>query len=641
MSYSSEDPPVFPSSRRQFVSPLFPAEVEQTTKMPQSDNVKPAGDRSISSQATLKVPRLGGVVPAGEGSASSLDRLENREGVQLGNHNKAWKPGTLGFESSEDGSDFVTLATIPLIVLRTISRQQGSPQPVMKSEISEAAGSAAFVGVGNIGGSLLKYGGNLVIQRGFGAAAFGLYTLSMSVVNLVAAIFNLGLDDAMVRYVSIYRTKRQTGSLQGLSIFCTAIVGVTGILGALLVFFYAPFLAAIKHSPGLTPLLQIMAPMVPLLCMQTIWISGLQGFKEFRWRVLLQRVLMPLILIILLLGSLIFFYNLAAIFIVALINALIGAVLSLSFYFRKVSSIVTSGTEEYRLREWLSFAAPNLLTAVVDTVLESVDTLLLAYFAISNVALGQYAAAIKISGFILMPQVSFNAMFAPTIAELHAKGEQQKLAALFKIVTKWVITFSLPVFLIATLFSSSLLGISGGEFVSAWPLVIAFSVGNMVNISTGAVGYMLLMTGHSKISFLNSLAAVIVNIVLGIILTPRYGAMGVAIATGLAVCTVNLMKLLQVRFLVKMQPYRLDVLKPLGAGAISALLTGGLLYLLGIAHFSFQISRFHISFQLFLVPVFLVSYIGLLRLFKVSPEDKVVLDALRRKFRRGKKNKKR
>jgi len=377
--------------------------------------------------------------------------------------------------------------------------------------------------------------------------------------------------------------------------------------------------------------------------MQTIWLSGLQGFKDFKWRVLLQRIFMPIILILLLLVVVIFFHNLTAIIIATVIYGVIGAVLSFYFLFLKIARAPRSGPEEYELRDWVGFAAPNFLTSIVDTVLESTDTLLLAFFAISNVELGLYAAAIKISSFIAMPLASFNAMFAPTIAELHNQGEHQKLTAMFQVVTKWSITFSLPIFWIATLFSVFLLGISGSQFTAAWPLVIAFSLGSMINVGTGSVGYVLLMTGHTKTSFLNSLTAVIVNIAVGMILAPRYGAMGVAVATGLAVSVVNLMRLLQVRVLVKMQPYRWDVLKPLVASFISALFTGALLYLLGQAHLYLQISRFHVSFELLLIPVFIVSYVGLLVLFQTSPEDKIVLNMLRKKFRRGKgeKNKRR
>lgn len=240
-----------------------------------------------------------------------------------------------------------------------------------------------------------------------------------------------------------------------------------------------------------------------------------------------------------------------------------------------------------------------------------------------------------------MPQASFNAIFAPTIAELHSQGEHKKLAAMFQVVTKWAITFSLPIFGIATLFASSLLGIFGPRFITAWPLVVAFALGTMINVSTGSVGYLLLMTGHTKISFINSLTAVIVNVGVGVVLTPRYGAMGVAVATGLAVAVVNVMRLLQVRILVKMQPYRWDVLKPVGAWLISSLLTAGLLNLLNHAHLHIQIGKAQLSLELSLVPVFLATYIVLLMLFKISPEDQIVLNMLRKRLKRGKKNKKR
>jgi O-antigen/teichoic acid export membrane protein len=697
-----EELPDLPSQRRYHRLHLFPWE-EATQKVSQFNGVKRPGSNQIAAEPTQQLPRFNGGKPSEGRQApagptqrvSQFNSVRRPQGRQTtaeptptlpefnsvrrpqGRQTTAGSPHKMPLPSrarspegrrpvsasplrlparmqpipyklepqnaplrTEDDSELDKLATIPVMVLRDISKQQGSPEPVMKSEISNAAGSAAFVSIGNIGGSILKYGSNLVIQRGFGPAGFGLYSLSLSLVTLVVAIFNLGLDDAMVRYVSIYRAKWRSGSLRGLAIFCSALVGVSGLIGAFCVLFLAPWLAAIKHSPDIIPLLQEMSPMVPLMTLQTIWISGLQGFKEFRWRVLLQRILLPVILILLLLGALILFHDLQALVLATIIYSVIGAILSLSFFLRKVSNVVGSETEEYQLREWFGFATPNFLTSVIDTVLESADTLLLAYFAISNTGLGQYAAAIKISGFILMPQASFNAMFAPTIAELYSKGERQKLEAMFKVVTKWAITFSLPIFGIATLFSASLLAISGDKFVEAWPLVIAFCIGTMINVSTGSVGYMLLMTGHQKTSFLNSLTAVIVNVGIGFILAPRYGPMGVAIATGMAVSIVNLMRLLQVRLLVKMQPYRWDVLKPVAAWLVSSLFTGSLLYLLSLAHISVRIYNVRLPFELSLVPVFLVTYIGLLARFKVSPEDQIVLDMLRRKFKRGKKNKK-
>src|SRR5207248_8215830 len=223
--------------------------------------------------------------------------------------------------------------------------------------------------------------------------------------------------------------------------------------------------------------------------------------------------------------------------------------------------------------------------------------------------LGEYGAAIRINSFIAMPLLTLNNIFAPTIAELHSRGETKKLEVMFKLVTKWSNTFSFPIFLITALFSRYLLGISGSGFVAAWPLVIAFGVGSMINAATGSVGYMLLMTGYQKLSFLNSIAAVVVNVVLGVILAPRYGAMGVAVSTGLAIAVVNLLRLFQVRLLLKVHPYRWDVLKPLWAGLISAAPVGALLFLLSSIKSSFTLGHAIVSLELSLIPVFLVGYI--------------------------------
>jgi O-antigen/teichoic acid export membrane protein len=187
------------------------------------------------------------------------------------------------------------------------------------------------------------------------------------------------------------------------------------------------------------------------------------------------------------------------------------------------------------------------------------------------------------------------------------------------------------------LFSRPLLGLSGAGFVDAWPLLLALGVGNMLNAGTGPVGYMLNMTGHQKLVFLNSLTAITVNIVLGIALTPRYGALGTAIATGLSYGVLNLMRLLQVRLLLKLHPYRWDTLKPIGAGLISALLIGMLLYPLSFIGLRVEVFNKDLPLQLALIPVFLACYAGVLVLFKAGPEDKIVLDKLRKKLVHGKK----
>jgi O-antigen/teichoic acid export membrane protein len=557
----------------------------------------------------------------------------------------------------DDDPEFEKRSTLPMMVLQGISDQQGKKQVEMKAEVSGAAGAAGMVGIGNIIGSILKYGSTFIIQYSLGPGLYGLYTLSFSLITLVSSIFSLGLDNAMIRYVAIYRGKKQADSLQGLMVFCTMVVGIAGLIGALLMLFFTPSLVAFwstlrpEHAVNnkatlaqMTPMLQLMAPMIPLLGMQVVWFGGLRGFKAFKWRVLATSILQPIVQIFLLIIMARFFRNVTGVALVMLLSTLFSTLLYLYFLFYEFSRVASTEPEQYELREWLVFSTLNFLTNIIITVLDSIDTLLLAFYGISKIDIGQYGAAIKFGPIITMPLLSLNIIFAPIIAELHSKGERQKLEEMFKIVTKWAITFSLPLFLIASLFSAYLLGLSGAGYISAWPLVIAFSLGNMLGAATGSVGSMLLMTGHNKLSFINSLLAVVVNVVLGILLTPRYGAMGTALSTGLAVCVLNIMRLVQVGVVLKMQPYRWDTLKPLGAGLLSSAITGTLLYLLSHAsiHDSFILGHAVISLELGLIPVFIASYVGVLILLKLDPADEIVLNALRKKFHKfgiGKKKK--
>jgi len=277
--------------------------------------------------ATDTPPRL-----ARQGLAEERATQQGTRNAEGASFNRVWIPGTTGFNDRPPSlpHTFQKHETFPMMILRGVSTQQGQSTPVMDSEISGAAGSAAIVGVGTIVGNVARYGNNFLIQRAFGRGPYGLYTICLSIVVLVSSIFNLGLDDAMIRYVAIYRGKKQPHLLRGLTIFCSSIIGVTGFIGAFVVLFLAPSLAALKHAPAVLPLLQMMIPFIPLTCMQVVWSAGLQGFKAFKWSVLTQRMIIPILMFVLLAIVVVFFRSLFlnGVVIVLLISTSIGAIAS-------------------------------------------------------------------------------------------------------------------------------------------------------------------------------------------------------------------------------------------------------------------------------------------------------------------------
>ncbi|GCE23422.1 flippase [Dictyobacter kobayashii] len=516
-------------------------------------------------------------------------------------------------------------ATLPMIVLKGIAGQQGNVAPVMHSEISGAASGAAIIGIGNIVGSILKFGSNYLLQVGFGATLYGLYSICLAMVQLVASLCNLGLSDTVIRYTAIYQSRQQIRSLQGLLRFCTMIAAIMGLTGSCCILLFSTVFAVSKHEPALAPLLRLMSPLVFLFCLQAVWLGSLQGLKLFKWRVIAERLVVPCVLLLL---AMLFFWLAPSLYTIALatILSMVAGTLACAYFLYRAVMRPKRGRLQYDVQEWLSFAVFNFLTSITEVVLESIDTLLLVVLVVSDTQIGQYNAAIKISDFIAMPLFSLNTMFAPTIAELHSQGEAQKLETMYQVVNKWIIMLSLPIFCIATLFSQPLLQLSGKSFFAAWPLLVVSAIGSMINASTGSVGYVLLMTGHQRISFINSLISVSLNILLGLLLIPHFGAMGTAIGTTVTLAIINILRYIQIRSLLKFYPYNWHILKPMGAGLFSTLLVGGLLFLLADAV---------LPVRLLLIPLFILCYAGCLYLFKIGPEDAIVLDAFRRKFTRS------
>jgi O-antigen/teichoic acid export membrane protein len=96
---------------------------------------------------------------------------------------------------------------------------------------------------------------------------------------------------------------------------------------------------------------------------------------------------------------------------------------------------------------------------------------------------------------------------------------------------RWVMLFSLPVFIGVIIFSGQLMHLSGSEFLPGKTTLIIICCGQLINVGFGPVGNFALMTGHEKFNTIYMAIGIFINIALNLILTPRMGLNGTAIAT--------------------------------------------------------------------------------------------------------------
>src|SRR5580698_6794146 len=80
----------------------------------------------------------------------------------------------------------------------------------------------------------------------------------------------------------------------------------------------------------------------------------------------------------------------------------------------------------------------------------------------------------------------------------------------------------------------------GPEFVGGQPALILMCVAQLFSISCGPVGNISIMTGHERFNTIGIVISMIITIVLNLLLTPRYGLMGSAIAVSAAIVVWNI-----------------------------------------------------------------------------------------------------
>jgi O-antigen/teichoic acid export membrane protein len=271
--------------------------------------------------------------------------------------------------------------------------------------------------------------------------------------------------------------------------------------------------------------------------------------------------------------------------------------------------------------ELFYYSLPLVFARFMNIIISRSNTILVGFFR-DGTSTGLFTAAVTLSPFISLSLLSFGKIFAPIISELWEKGDVAELKRTFKTVTKWIFSLGFPVFLIFMLFAPSLLLVFGEDFALADTTLRLLALGQIVNAIVGPVGFVLSMTGRQKLNLVNSIGLAVLNVILNILLIPRYGIAGAALATSIALGLLNIVRVIEVKMIYGFTPFRWDLYKPALAGAI----TLGIFYFVktrlvweGIAH------------TLVLCAAFLIVYIVLLFLFGLKEEKQVLIEILRRR----------
>lgn len=168
---------------------------------------------------------------------------------------------------------------------------------------------------------------------------------------------------------------------------------------------------------------------------------------------------------------------------------------------------------------------------------------------------GVYAIASRAAELTGLAMSATNTVLAPKIAQLYHAGDHATLRRLVHGAMRRVMAVSLPLGVVLFVGADWLLTVFYGERFAGGAVVMRILiVAQVLVVGSGPLGTVLNMTGHTRANTNNMLIAVILNVVLNVLLIPRFGANGAAAATAVSLVASRILLSFQARRYLGVQP---------------------------------------------------------------------------------------
>jgi O-antigen/teichoic acid export membrane protein len=478
-------------------------------------------------------------------------------------------------------------------------------------------------------GKLFTYGARILmtilLARILGADQYGLYSLAMTTAALIATFAALGMDSAVVRYVSRSAAHDDPAGIRGTLQVGLGLPALAATVGGLVTFAFANEIASrLLGQPSVADLLRVTAVLVPLTVMSRQLAAALQGFKRIELAVLAEQFAQPVfrmavLVVLALVGLTAWNATVAATAAAGMATLLLGV-----FVIGRVRRVAHVRPRR-SARELVTFSIPVYFSNLVTTFGGTIQTFLLSILG-TLTEIGIFAVANHVNLISTLFHSSIVASSMASFAELDARGDRSALGSLYRLTSRWTFTLNLPFFLFAVLFPTQLMGLFGAEFVDGASALIVLAFAGLVNSSTGTSGALLDMSGHTKVKLINATIGVAASVVLSVALIPAFGVLGAAVAALGATASVNVLRLVQLRVLTGLSPYDRSFLVPIGAAMAAGAAALAMLALAGSMPGPIQV--------LLGGGALLAVYAAVLMRFGMSQQDRAFLTRVRERLRR-------
>ncbi len=378
-----------------------------------------------------------------------------------------------------------------------------------------------------------------------GVEQYGLWALVLAITGMLG-LLDFGLATAAVKFVA-----ERTGAddVEGRNRILSTLLTAYLVLGAAALCIAAGFatnvdasllndsLDAPNRGPALAMLIGATVALGLLLSLFRAALAG-SGCMHLGNAVEIGMALLSAALSVYFLSSGLGVVGLAAALAISTALGLIG-MLALTYWRLDRLELRLRFESWHELRVLLTFSSwVFVANAAVLLILRMDPVIIKAYLPLSAVAV--YAIAARIAEYALLLNKQFSNALMPLVSQAHARGSEDTVRNVLTNGTRYLLALALPMLVLTAFHAEKFLLLwLGEEFLGAAPIVqlLAAAVACMaVQLNASNV---LGMTGRHRFVSMSMGASALLNLTLTVLLLPRYGLVGAAIATLTAALIVD------------------------------------------------------------------------------------------------------
>jgi len=411
----------------------------------------------------------------------------------------------------------------------------------------------------------------ILISRLFGQTLYGSYRIASDLWETVSRTSMVASDKGLLRFIAEDRITHRADLERSTLGTAFRLVAGASLAAGIALALGAPWLAGIWKDAAATPLLRAMGASVVFCALAYTLVAAALGRKAMRVNLFVRGLAEPGLL----LGAVIA-AGLVGGGVVSLGLAHASTYLALLLLSAIGCAAVFGGgrlldsLRAPRRAGFYAFVLPLAAAELMNLLLMRVGVFLLGGFRGPDVV-ALLGAAEELGRPIAAARYVFDPIVATAVAEAFKLRDMERLTHNVRFLTRWVASAAAPIAVVVFALRGDLLRLYGPAFPQAGGVLIVLGLGHMCNAVGGIAAGLLPMSGRPLAFFFNNLGAAIANVVLCLVLIPRYGLMGAAVASTTATALLIGALIVQTATQVKVHPFHLGLLKPAAAAIPSAL----------------------------------------------------------------------